>query len=598
MTLNSKFAPVLAGILVGMAGALSAQAQTATVTFSVDMGTNIALGTFVPGTDTVSVRGTFDGWSAGGVTLYQEGSSTIYTNTAADASDSPGGILSYIFLKNGSSYEQTADYNNRAYRLPGTAGSTVVLPTPFYADSGAHITNNITFQVDMSQQVNTGAFIDGSSTVEVRGNFNGWAGGVDPLSLDSSIKVTNQYGLVTSEVYTGTVAVAASPNAAMDYKFVFSPPADSYEGVNATNQDGGGNRFFANTGDQTLPVVFFGDLPFAPTAQVTFNVDMTIVALTDTNFNPASVTINGDVMGWGGTAMTNDPTAANPNIYSATFTMGQGSPVNYQYRYTELTSGITVYDHANGASGGQGNRYYVVPSVGVTNIPAVYFNDASLSDYLTQPTPVLFTVDMTGAVTTDGHTFDPASDGLYINGQFANWYAWSGGVNPGPAPAGYQMFPVGTSMIYTNIIVMPAGTSISFAYKYGVDIGNLYGGPNDNEAGFGQNHYRVVRDTALNPYPLPQDKFGYQYGEPLFSGSATTNGNLTVGPVSNGKVAVSWLGRPGARLQTSSSLLGGWQTIDATDGTNWTSGYNGTNGFVSVTNWPAANSTFFRLIKQ
>ena len=93
-----------------------------------------------------------------------------------------------------------------------------------------------------------------------------------------------------------TVAVVASPNAAMGYKFVFDPPTNDYEGVTTINQDGGGNRFFDNY-TQVLPVVYFSDAPFAPTAQVTFNVDMSVVALTDTNFNPASVTLNGDLTG-------------------------------------------------------------------------------------------------------------------------------------------------------------------------------------------------------------------------------------------------------------------------------------------------------------
>jgi len=98
---------------------------------------------------------------------------------------------------------------------------------------------------------------------------------------------------------------------------------------------------------------------------------------------------------------------------------------------------------------------------------------------------------------------------------------------------------------------------------------------------------------------MPQDKFGYQYSEPFFSLVGTTNGELSIGALAGGKTPISWLGRPGARLQTTTNILSGsWQTIAATDGTNWTVGYNSTNGFVSTTNWPAANSTFFRLIKQ
>jgi len=47
------------------------------------------------------------------------------------------------------------------------------------------------------------------------------------------------------------------------------------------------------------------------------------------------------------------------------------------------------------------------------------------------------------------------------------------------------------------------------------------------------------------------------------------------------------------------NVTGAWQTIVATDGTNWSIGFSSTNGFVSETNYPTSGTgTFFRLIKQ
>lgn len=605
MNIKSKSRALIAGLLACAAGVVTAHASTL-VTFSVDMGTNILNGTFTPGVDTISASGTFNSW--GQLSLIQEGSSTIYTNTANDTSDADGAVLSYKFVNNhaglpNGGYEDTADYNNRAAVLP-SAGGSLVLPTPFFGDSGAAIIQNITFQVDMSQQINLGAFTNGSSTLDVRGNFNGWAGATSILTNDPSISVTNQYGLITSNVYTGTFSASASPNAAMDYKYVQN---DNYE-ANPILADGGGNRFFTLLNiDQTNPIVYFSDAAYSPVAQVTFSVDMSIVALTDTNFNPASVTINGDLMGWGGVAMTNDPSASNTNLYtSPTFAAGVGSTINYQFRYTQLSDGTTVYDHANGANGGGGNHMFDVPNVSSTNVFSV-FNDASFDDYLLQPTPVFFSVDMSWATTNDLFygtnnlgPFNPSTDGLYINGQFANWYEWQGGFPPPPAAsAAYQMHEVGLTLIYTNTIVMPAGTPVSFQYKYGTDPYSSYSGPVDDEAGFGSNHYRVVRSSAMNPYAMPMDQFHVNmYSEPFFSSSDTAGGKLNVGPAAGGLVPVTWLGRPGAELQVNSDLTGGiWQTLVETDGTNWTSGYSSTNGFVSQTNWPAADKAFFRLIK-
>jgi len=89
------------------------------------------------------------------------------------------------------------------------------------------------------------------------------------------------------------------------------------------------------------------------------------------------------------------------------------------------------------------------------------------------------------------------------------------------------------------------------------------------------------------------------YGEPFFNINNRGAASLTIGPASGGKVPVSWLGRPGAHLQTKPTVSGGsWQDLWATDGTNWTSGFSSTNGCVSVTNYPASSGQlFFRLVK-
>ena len=173
MIFNSKHISVLAGLLLCAVGVFTAQAQTTTITFSVDLASNIVAGTFIPGTSAITANGSYNGWGTG-LTLVQSGSGTVYTNTVADTSDAVGGLLSYKFVLNGSTYETTADFNNRTWQLPSTNGASIILPTPYFADAGAPVTNDVTFQVDMSQQINTGAFTDGSSTVEVRGNFNGF----------------------------------------------------------------------------------------------------------------------------------------------------------------------------------------------------------------------------------------------------------------------------------------------------------------------------------------------------------------------------------------------------------------------------------------
>jgi hypothetical protein len=304
------------------------------------------------------------------------------------------------------------------------------------------------------------------------------------------------------------------------------------------------------------------------------------------------IDVRGNFNNWTGGAnpLTNNPAASNTNIYSTVIEIIDGVGATEQYKFTYTGTGGLNWDNPAPPTIG-GNRFFIQPNATSTVLPVVFFSDQPLNDLLLEDTPVTFTVDMNGAVGTDAHAFEPSTDTLYINGQFANWYAWWGGPNPTPAPPELQMIenPVGSG-IYSNTVTVPKGTPVSFEYKYGIAIGATPG-PNDNEAGFGQNHRRVVRTTGAGSYTMPQDRFGNMYMEPNF-------GNLAIGAPSGGTVPVTWLGRPGVHLQSRSSLTAGlWEDLFPTDGTNWTSGFSSTNGFVSRTNWPAAGSTYFRLIK-
>ncbi len=581
MITKSRNFGLLTGILLGIAGVFSAQASSTFVTFSVDMGTNIANGTFTEGADTVAVAGSFNNWGQFG--LVEEGSSTIYTNTIDDTSDANGAVMGYKFYtSNTSGGETTADYNNRAAVLPTTSGASLVLPTPFYADDGAPVTNAVTFQVDMSQQINIGAITNGSSTVTVNGNFNGWTGTKGVLTWTPSISETNGNGLVTSNVYTGTFNVAASPNAAMDYKYVED---NNYEGTPIV-ADGGNNRFFVMpNAPETIPVVFFNDNPYSPICQTTFSVDMS-VQLYYGDWTPSDGVfcqgINGDWNNDVVNTMTNNPGASNTNIYYATYTLGQGSSSSYKFAYND--SGVTNYESPSSTGGN--NRTYTVPSVSSVQVPTVYFSDLSINDLLASNVQVTFSVDMSNAVeygTT--YTFNPSVDTVYVNGAWLGWLMW----NP-IALSSYELTNTEPSnpnnYIYSGQFLVPMGSLLAMTYKYSMD-------GSDNEAASDANHVRYIRSTPTGAYVFPTDTFGNQYNEPSF-------GELTVGPAAAGTFQLSWLGAPNVLVQTSSNLTGGsWVSQPETGGAIWTAGTNSANGLVSVTNWPAGGgSTFFRLIKQ
>ncbi|HAO80354.1 MAG TPA: hypothetical protein DCQ92_15560 [Verrucomicrobia subdivision 3 bacterium] len=547
------------------------------------MSAQIAGATFVPGTDTVSANGTFNGY--GPLNLVRVGATTVYTNTANDTTDANGGQVQYKFVIDSSTWETTGDYHNRTALLPSTSGASLVLPTAFFADAGTPVANDVRFQMDVSQQIALGNFVnDGSSYVDVRGSFNSWSGGASVLTNDPTILRTNQFGLVTSNVWVGTFSVNASPGAAIDFKYVIQP-ATIWEAVSPVNSDDGGNRFFANVA-QTLPLVDFADAPFAPLCSVTFAVDMSAQAYYG-NWNPAmAVDLAGSLNGWntGATPMTNNPTASNTNIYYAVVVIGQGSTP--QYKFTYQGAGGTVWESVNPPTPSiGGNRFFMVPSLASTTLPTVFFSGTSIYDLLTTNVWVTFTVSMTNASQyPSGPAFNFGSDNVYVNGPAFTgaWLGWD------PISlASYQLTnnPIG-SEVYSGQFLIPLGSALKTTYKYSIN-------GVDNEAGSGNDRGRYIRSTVTGAYSFPMDTFGSQYNEPSF-------GQLAVGKMSAGTVPLSWLGAPNVQVQTCTNLTSGsWVSHPETSGAVWSAGINSTNGLVSVTNWPAGSGKlFFRLMQQ
>jgi hypothetical protein len=583
LTSLSSRTGLLALLLAG--GIVAAPAASSIITFSVDMSAQVAAGTFTNGVNPVSVHGTFNTWGAG-LALTNDPSAAnpnVYSGTLDDTVEANGAVTSYKFVYNDGTdrYETPTDGQNRAAYLPATSGGTLVLPTPFYADAGPLNDYTVTFQVDMAQQINIGTFDPNSGSVELRGTFEGWSGGYT-LTNDPSILRTNQYGLVTTNVYTGTFVVSASPFAAEDYKYVIQP-GTVWEQPSAANADGGGNRFYLGA-TQTLPIVFFSDAPYAPvvTNNVTFQVDMTAQVLSGL-FDPSLgdvADVRGNFNNWTGLAnvCTNDPSAPNTNIYTTVVTITDGVGATEQYKFVYSGHNGTTWENPAPPTIG-GNRFFVLANASSQVLPLVNFSDLSAGDLVPAATEVTFTVDMTGAVGTDSHVFDPAADSVYINSDFLGWPTWNIFLP--------QMTnnPVG-SPYYAVTLNIPQGNPLQLTYKYSINGA-------DDEAGFAQNHVRFVR--TVGTYTLPTDKFGNQHVEPSWLT------NVTIGKLTGSTVPVSWLGRPGLHLQTATSLNSptSWQDILATDGANWTGGgILSSNGLVTVTNFPATGSAkYFRLIK-
>lgn len=424
----------------------------------------------------------------------------------------------------------------------------------------------------------------GNMSWGIIGAFNGWSTDVALSSIGGG-------------VYSNSIVVATAGT----YGFKFRTPGTWSEvrfGVNFGNDNADGS-FTTTNSPQTVPVVLdlpngrylIGDLVPPPvTNQVVFLVDMSVETLRGA-FNPATdrVNVSGAFNGWPGTAtnaliLTNVPTwAGNTNIYYATNTfVGTPSAFASEYKFTDDISGYE--------SRPQNRSFNLLSSNGVLVLPVVNFSDTVASDYLTANTLVTFRVNMNGAqtgipaITNPPVAFNPSTDTVFVNGTYLT-NSWIGTWNP-ISLANVAMTDSG-GLIYTFTYMVPKGNLVRVQYKYGFDNGSVQ---IDNEAPSGQDHVRYIRTSATGTYVMPVDTYGNQYNEPAF-------GELSAGPASGGTVPVKWLGRPGVRLQSSSSVAGVWTDHYQTDGTNWSAGASSTNGFVSSTNWPNSGSQFFRLIK-
>ncbi len=554
--------------------AVSAASANTLVTFQVDMST----AAFDPTTQTVSAHGSFNGWG-GGVALTNNpngANPSLWTGTANVPTN--GIVIEYKYVIDPNGWESIQKGNNRLATLPAASGSSLVLSAAYYADlAPAPVSVDVTFQVDMAQAINIGAFDTNVSQVYPKGTFNSW-GSYAAMTNDPGILRTNQNGLVTSNVYVGTYTITGSPGQTMDFKY-YIDTGNNYESpAPGVGDPSDHNNRFLNLSDapsQVLPIVYFSDAAYAPIATnlVTFQVDMSVQILNG-SFDPstATVEVRGNFNGWGSSQIlcTNNPTALNTNIYQGVvrITDGIGSSEEYKFWASGLPNG--------GWETLANNRGFKILKAASQVLPVVFFNDVNPTDILPDDTLVTFSINTTNAVGTDGHAFDAATDGIYLNGVpngFATWDTSLPQLTNNPVGSG----------IYSIELLLPKGSPIQQTYKYGIN--GL-----DNEAGQGNNHIRFVRRTGS--YALPLDTFGNQYAEPSF-------GQLAIGAPAAGNVPISWLGRPGVHLQTTpDSTTGSWLDLPATDGATLANGVMSTNGFVSLTNYPAgATKSYFRLVK-
>ncbi len=336
-------------------------ANATPVTFQVDMAIQVIMGNFVPGTDTVVVRGDFNGWAGDSLLLTDADADTIYTSTFEIASNPTA--YGYKFVISPNTWE-----NSIANREVTVGSDPLVLPVVFFDDVDTMPSGfadvEVNFRVNMTVQDLSGNFDPTTDWVVVRGdhpNIGSW-GGATRL-----IEETGNPGIYSLWVQFDSL----EQDAGLEYKFVILDNGDP----NAASWESSNNRSFIPTGEEpdNLPppsgngygeimpeLVYFSDIGpediLTQDLNVIFSVDarplfyrlrdvgyVYDVQTGDTIYAVESLQIAGffNNWPWGNFAQeyymndagTNGDLTAGDTVWSATRVFAAGSPRSLIYKY-------------------------------------------------------------------------------------------------------------------------------------------------------------------------------------------------------------------------------------------------------------------------
>ena len=223
----------------------------------------------------------------------------------------------------------------------------------------------------------------------------------------------------------------------------------------------------------------------------------------------------------GGFTLTNNPNAANTNIFSgvAAVTDPPGTVEHDKF--------VLNNSYETPADLGGNNRSYTVTSASNQTAPLVGYDDLRANDVSNGQ----YNSNLSGQHGGRGWDGQPClgssagGDIVYVNGPWQTPSSWEWG-----SLADALSPEVSNTNIWSISVLFPAASSLAVTYKYGInDV--------DDESGFGNNHIRYIRQ--MGNYTMPVDTFGTQTVEPVV-------GYLT-NSVSGGRVTLTWNGRPGVR---------------------------------------------------
>jgi len=412
-------------LFVCLGVALSAGMALADSTaFKVDLSVMQEAGFFNPATQTVHVRGSFNGWADGSQMADADGD-FVYEGKFDVGASSP---IAYKFVvKEGADVKAWEDHiGNRELPLTGSDQSL----------DAVEWTNGVKFSVNMAAPINSGLFNPSTQFVAVIGAFNGWAAGDSLVARKFELKDGN-----ADQVYDGVVPVGSLANV---FKFTIQNNAD---GKVATWENHDNRTINVATSTLAKPenveLPWDGDPGVAVTGTVLFQVD--ISPLRDAgifNENEGDVLqLRGEFNGWSDA----DPATSvmrqsfiDPNIYDLPITLTKVTGVKQNYKFyvkfnfsRSIWAGVANpnpdWGYEEPGSTGGGNRVFEFTGLPQQELAPVPYKD--VYNFIPDAVPVTyhFTADMRCYLRDAANNgADKSTDTLRLHVQDIVWHIFNG----------------------------------------------------------------------------------------------------------------------------------------------------------------------------
>jgi hypothetical protein len=361
---------------------------------------------------------------------------------------------------------------------------------------------DITFEVDMGVQAYKGKFNPAADAVKISGNFNGWNNGADVMTdLDGDTVYT-----ITKTFTSGDL---------LEFKFIQG--SDGWESID-------NRKYTVPAVNATFSAFFDNDDKY----QILFPVQINFLCnmeyeIVSGRFNPATDTLGvpGSHNGWNVKNWIMSPTVGDPNVYEATGTYNtfEGEVINSKFAY--IAGGNTNWESGD-------NRTYTITNSDITSgfafVPVRTFNDLGPDDVLNQACTILFTVDVTNAVSSiNFQLLAPVTD-VRLCGANPPLKWPAGGWPNTDIDKTIQMYDDGTNgdvtagdNIWSREVIFSQYSPLRVQYKYGANWGlPTNQGGNDNENGVGADHF--INLTSSMTYGKVENVFGTMGDHPVITG--------------------------------------------------------------------------------